>query len=56
VETRWQYRQQGVRRVYYLSMEFLLGRPLCHNLARMGRFSSDRMVREYAREIWHIEP
>jgi starch phosphorylase len=26
------------------------------NAARMGRFSSDRAVREYAGEIWHVEP
>jgi starch phosphorylase len=26
------------------------------NIARMGKFSSDRTVREYAREIWHIKP
>jgi starch phosphorylase len=26
------------------------------NVARMGRFSSDRAVREYCREIWHIDP
>jgi starch phosphorylase len=26
------------------------------NVARMGRFSSDRAVREYARDIWHIAP
>ena len=25
------------------------------NVARMGKFSSDRTVREYARDIWHIE-
>jgi starch phosphorylase len=25
------------------------------NVARIGRFSSDRTVAEYAREIWHIE-
>jgi len=24
------------------------------NVARMGRFSSDRTVREYAKEIWHV--
>jgi len=26
------------------------------NIARMGRFSSDRAIREYARDIWHVEP
>ncbi len=26
------------------------------NVAGMGRFSADRTIREYAREIWHIEP
>jgi len=26
------------------------------NIARVGGFSSDRTVREYAREIWGIEP
>jgi len=26
------------------------------NIARMGKFSSDRAISEYAREIWHVEP
>jgi starch phosphorylase len=26
------------------------------NVARIGRFSSDRTIREYASDIWHIEP
>ena len=25
------------------------------NVARIGKFSSDRTVREYARDIWHIK-
>lgn len=26
------------------------------NVARSGKFSSDRTIREYASEIWHVEP
>jgi glycogen phosphorylase len=26
------------------------------NVARVGRFSSDRAIREYGREIWHVSP
>jgi starch phosphorylase len=26
------------------------------NVVRSGKFSSDRTIREYARDIWHIEP
>ena len=26
------------------------------NIARSGRFSSDRAVMEYARDIWHVSP
>jgi glycogen phosphorylase len=26
------------------------------NVARLGRFSSDRSIKEYCREIWHVDP
>ncbi len=32
------------------------GRMSLVNIARSGRFSSDRAVMEYARDIWHIQP
>ncbi len=31
-------------------------RSAIYTLARMGGFSSDRTVREYARDIWRVEP
>ena len=32
------------------------GRMSALNIARIGRFSSDRTISEYAREIWGISP
>ena len=32
------------------------GRKCMVNIASSGKFSSDRTIREYARDIWHIEP
>ncbi|VWC47547.1 glycogen phosphorylase family protein [Burkholderia lata] len=31
-------------------------RRVVANVARLGRFSSDHTIAEYARDIWHIEP
>ena len=32
------------------------GRMSAHNIARIGRFSADRTIAEYARDIWGIVP
>ena len=32
------------------------GRKCLWNIASAGKFSSDRTIRQYAKEIWHIEP
>ena len=32
------------------------GKKCLMNVASAGKFSSDRTIREYAQEIWHIEP
>jgi len=34
----------------------LWNRKALLNIARMGKFSSDRTIREYARDIWKIKP
>ena len=49
----------------YLEVQDQVGREFNHtptwstkailNVARIGKFSSDRTVREYARDIWHIK-
>ncbi len=26
------------------------------NMSRVGAFSSDRSIREYCRDVWHVEP
>lgn len=39
----------------YRNQEFWTKKSLI-NIARSGRFSSDRAIQEYAQEIWHIQP
>ena len=35
----------------------MLWNKMClHNIASSGKFSSDRTIAEYAREIWGVEP
>lgn len=32
------------------------GKKCLMNIASGGKFSSDRTIRQYAKEIWHVEP
>jgi glycogen phosphorylase len=46
--------QARVSKVYRDPMDW--NRRVVNNLANMGRFSSDRTIREYADEIWDVKP
>ncbi|MBE9075797.1 glycogen/starch/alpha-glucan phosphorylase [Romeria aff. gracilis LEGE 07310] len=47
--------QDHVGKVYQQDQENWLRMSIL-NAARMGKFSSDRAVREYCKEIWHVDP
>jgi starch phosphorylase len=44
LETERRYRQAGAKRLYYLSMEFLMGRSLANNLTNLGLKAQARDV------------
>ena len=46
-------RRMDVNRDYRDRIAF--GRKCLINIASSAKFSSDRTIREYARDIWHIE-
>ena len=47
-------RQEDVAEVYQDSRRWT--RMSLLNVARMGKFSSDRAITEYCRDIWHVQP
>ncbi len=46
--------QQRVEALYKEQEEWT--RKAILNVANMGKFSSDRTIREYAEEIWDVKP
>jgi starch phosphorylase len=46
--------QAKVERLYADSRQW--NRKALLNVCRAGRFSSDRTIGEYAKEIWHLPP
>ncbi|XP_076464267.1 glycogen phosphorylase, muscle form-like [Babylonia areolata] len=46
--------QEAVAKLYQNPMEW--ARKCLANIASSGKFSSDRTIREYARDIWNVQP
>jgi starch phosphorylase len=59
-ESERRYRDQGAKRVYYLSMEFLMGRALGNNLTNLGIYDEAKNVvaelGEDLEELQTLEP
>ncbi|MBX7080405.1 MAG: glycogen/starch/alpha-glucan phosphorylase [Nannocystaceae bacterium] len=55
IRTQRAYYEQNVKRVYYLSAEFLMGRALGHNLMSLGAYDTAReLLGAYGLELSHI--
>ena len=50
------YREAKLRANRDYRDRLAFGRKCLMNVASAGKFSSDRTIRQYAEEIWHIEP
>jgi starch phosphorylase len=49
--------QEAMQKAFSWHQEPLVwARRMLLNIARMGKFSSDRSIAEYARDIWHLQP
>jgi starch phosphorylase len=55
IRTQRAYYEQGVKRVYYLSAEFLMGRALGHNLLSLGAYDMAKdLLGAYGLELSHV--
>src|SRR5690606_18767583 len=52
LSTQRRYTRSGAKRVYYLSMEFLMGSSLANNLNNLGiEYQADQIVREFGHTL-----
>jgi len=55
LRTQYEYRKQDVKKVYYLSMEYLIGRLLVNTLINLGEYeNSYDMLQEFGYELEEI--
>ena len=55
LRTQYEYRKQDVKKVYYLSMEYLIGRLLVNTLINLGEYeNSYDMLKEFGYELEEI--
>ena len=55
IRTQRAYYEQSVKRVYYLSAEFLMGRALGHNLLSLGAYDMAKdLLGAYGLELSHV--
>ncbi|MBQ4074283.1 MAG: glycogen/starch/alpha-glucan family phosphorylase [Clostridia bacterium] len=48
------YRETKLRAIYDTKDQMAFARKALYNVAGAGKFSSDRTIAEYAKEIWHV--
>ena len=48
------YRDAKLRAIYDWADKLSFGRKCLMNIASAGKFSSDRTIKDYAKEIWHV--
>jgi glucan phosphorylase len=54
-DTHPRIQRQHLNALYILTLYLRLKKTSIYNAARMGRFSSDRAIQEYCKNIWDVK-